>query len=209
MPATFSWFLALRYLMTRWVNLLGMCGVAVAVWALIVVIAVMSGFIEEMTDNIHNASPDLLVTKLRPGCTESEVRPLVAADPDVVSVAPRITQYAMVFPHGIQVLKPTHNLQTRPTTQGYVQLVGIDLAAESRTTGVRDWLMNAPTAVTPEWAPAWRYDRRHGASALPGAHACRACPGISCRSATWTRSSSAYPSATARSCCSPASSWSW
>ncbi|MHC4512824.1 MAG: FtsX-like permease family protein [Planctomycetota bacterium] len=158
MPATFSWFLALRYLMTRWVNLLGMCGVAVAVWALIVVIAVMSGFIEEMTDNIHNASPDLLVTKLRPGCTESEVRPLVAADPDVVSVAPRITQYAMVFPHGIQVLKPTHNLQTRPTTQGYVQLVGIDLAAESRTTGVRDWLMNAPTAVTPEWAPAWRYD---------------------------------------------------
>ncbi len=158
MPRTFSWFLALRYLVTRWVNLLGMCGVAVAVWALIVVIAVMSGFIEEMTDNIHNASPDLLLTGLRPGCTESQVRPLVDADPDVVAVAPRIVQYAMVFPRGRQVLKPSKALVTRPTTQGYVQLVGIDLRAESRVTGVRDWFRAAPSAVTPEWAPATIYD---------------------------------------------------
>jgi len=158
LPATFSWFLALRYLVTRWVNLLGMCGVAVAVWALIVVIAIMSGFIEEMTDNVHSASPDLLVTKLKPGCTESQVRPLVEADPDVVSVAPRIVQYAMVFPYGRQVLKPVHTLETRPTTQGYVQLIGIDLAAESRTTPVREWLAAAPLAMTPEWAPAHFYD---------------------------------------------------
>lgn len=158
MPAAFSWFLALRYLLTRWVNLLGMCGVAVAVWALIVVIAVMSGFIEEMTENLRHASPDLLVTKLRPGCTESQVRPPVEADPDVVSVAPRIVQYAMVFPRGHQLLNPVHTLETRPTTQGYVQLVGIDLEAESRTTTVRDWLENVPLARTPSWAPAEYYD---------------------------------------------------
>ena len=159
MPATFSWFLALRYLVTRWVNLLGMCGVAVAVWALIVVIAVMSGFIEQMTDSIHNASPDLLVTKLKPGCTESQVRPLVEADPDVVSVAPRIVQYAMMFPYGHQVLHPVRTLETRPTTKGYVQLIGIDLPAESRTTSVRDWLENTPSAVTPRLAlPARLYD---------------------------------------------------
>jgi len=157
LPATFSWFLAQRYLVTRWVNLLGVCGVAVAVWALIVVIAVMSGFIEQMTENVHGASPDLLVTKLAPGCTESRVRPLLEADQDVVCVAPRIVQYAMVFPHRRQVLNPVHNLETRPTTKGYVQLIGIDLDAESRTTRVRDWLANASSASTPSWAPAAQF----------------------------------------------------
>ena len=120
MPATFSWFLALRYLVTRWVHLLGMCGVAVAGWAMIVVIAVMSGFIEGMTDSIHNASPDLRITKLKPGCTESQVRPFVEADPDVVRVAPRILQDAMVFPYGRQLLTPVPTLELRTTTQGHV-----------------------------------------------------------------------------------------
>ena len=40
MIPAYSGFLALRYLRTRWVNILGTLGVAVAVWALIVVIAV-------------------------------------------------------------------------------------------------------------------------------------------------------------------------
>ena len=41
----FSWSLAVHYLHSRKVTLLGIGGVALAVWALIVVIGVFSGFV--------------------------------------------------------------------------------------------------------------------------------------------------------------------
>ena len=57
MAPAFSWFLALRYLVTRWVNLIGMMGIALAVWAMIVVVAVFSGFIGDTKRGIQDCGP--------------------------------------------------------------------------------------------------------------------------------------------------------
>ncbi len=97
MPAAFSWFLATRYLVTRRVNALGVGGVAVAVWALIVVIAVFSGFIGEIRDSIRTSSPELLLTNLAPDRDHSyeALREVIEADQDVLATAPRLSHYGI------------------------------------------------------------------------------------------------------------------
>ena len=100
MAAAFSFTLALRYLLSRWINLIGICGVAVAVWALIVVIAVFSGFIADIRSNLHQVSPDLLVTDLPEDQSYeygSRLKATVLADPDVVAAAPRAEHYGIYF----------------------------------------------------------------------------------------------------------------
>jgi lipoprotein-releasing system permease protein len=164
----FSAFLALRYLVSRWVNLLGVVGVAVAVWALIVVIAVFSGFIGEIREHMRSASPSLLVGGLPRDTSFSVLEPLLAADPDVVALAPRVRHYAMFFPHGRgSRVQSTKSLVTTPLAFDYVELLGIDPQAEFRTTELRSWLdavrgsmigvddPEQPLAVRPELEEAW------------------------------------------------------
>ncbi len=166
MPASFAWFLALRYLCTRWVNLLGMAGVALAVWALIVVIAVFSGFISEQTTSVRHASPDLLLTGL-PHSSYTELQPLLAADPDVVSTAPRLVHYAMLNPQDqrIQLARQTESLSPPAIHQNYVALIGVDFQAEAQTSNMPQWLQTPdrfpgdhhPFGMDPSLAPEhWR-----------------------------------------------------
>ncbi len=100
MIRAYSCFLALRYLFSRRINLLGMVGVAVAVWALIVVIAVFSGFISEIRENIRGATPELLLSNLKKGTSYAEISALVATDDEVESLAPRLRHEAIYFPYG-------------------------------------------------------------------------------------------------------------
>ncbi|MCB9870001.1 MAG: FtsX-like permease family protein [Planctomycetes bacterium] len=139
LPYAFSWFLAIRYLLTRWVNVIGMVGIALAVWAMIVVIAVFSGFIAEARAGIEAASPHLLLTGMKRGTDFRALEPILGADPDVVATAPRLTHFAMLFPHGGRsVVKRTD--ATAAGTGNYVMLLGIDPDREDRVTGFRSWL---------------------------------------------------------------------
>ena len=87
-----SWFLARRYLLTRWVNVLGVLGIAVAVWALVFVTSIFSGFIAEIRDGTKEASPDLLVTGLPEEASYQALAPVLAADEDVVATAHSIIE---------------------------------------------------------------------------------------------------------------------
>ena len=53
----YRWFLAVRYLLQRPINVLGVIGVTLGVWALIVVVSIFSGYIVEVRS--HTRSPSL------------------------------------------------------------------------------------------------------------------------------------------------------
>jgi lipoprotein-releasing system permease protein len=143
LPPAFSWSLALRYLLSRWVNLVGMLGIALAVWAMIVVVAVFSGFIGDTREGIRQASPDLLVTELPVGADFAPIREALRKDPDVLAIAPRLSHDAILFPIGGWSLpKSTDPIAAGAASAGnnYVLLLGIDAAAEAKVTPLRDWL---------------------------------------------------------------------
>ena len=140
---TYSWFLALRYLLARWVNVLGIAGVAVAVWALIVVIAVFSGFIAEIREHIRGATADLVLADVNERCSYEAVRQVLERDPDVVATAPRLQHYAVLFPRGFGAQKPivyTGAMGGSPLRYNFVNLIGVDPQREARTTSFGEWL---------------------------------------------------------------------
>ena len=154
MPAAFSWFLAARYLVTRRVNALGVGGVAVAVWALIVVIAVFSGFIGEIRDSIRTSSPELMLTNLDPDRHHSyqELREIIEADRDVVATAPRLTHYGIYYPadrRGDSAFAQPQGFQS--SSFDFVTLLGIDSVGETRVTNLARWLQ-LPPSTPPSFA---------------------------------------------------------
>jgi ABC-type lipoprotein release transport system permease subunit len=139
--AVSSWFLARRYLLTRWVNVLGVVGIAVAVWALVFVTSIFSGFIGEIRDGAHEASPDLLATALAPRASYRALRPVLEADPDVVTTAPRLQHYALLYPeHGSRAVVMTNPIDPSPARFDYYELIGIDPEREAATTALGKWL---------------------------------------------------------------------
>ncbi|MEZ5965147.1 MAG: FtsX-like permease family protein [Planctomycetota bacterium] len=134
MADAYAWFLAWRYLWARRITLIGMGGVALAVWALIAVIAVFSGFIGEIRAGARRASPDLLLTEVKPECDFAVVAPILQRDPDVVAVAPRVHQDAVIAAYGrhARYVQATRPVETSPLSRNFVRVLGIDVAAETR-----------------------------------------------------------------------------
>ncbi len=144
MAPAFSWYLALRYLLARRVNAMGVAGVAIAVWALIVVIAVFSGFISEIRGHIRGATADLVLTGVDRGTDYEAVRAVLESDDGVLSTAPRLSHYALLFPRD-HLLRRFTVQHTAPTANSasqldFVHLVGVDPGRELETTGFAGWL---------------------------------------------------------------------
>ncbi len=148
MAPAYSWFLAWRYLVTRRIVLLGMFGVAVAVWALIVVIAVFSGFIGEIRAGARLASPDLLLTDVRPDCDFAAVAKVLRQDQEVKAIAPRVQCDVILSSYGKhpRYRTVTRAVETSPISRSFVRLLGIDVAAERQASQLTSWL----TPLRPE-----------------------------------------------------------
>jgi len=149
----YSWYLALRYLLTRWVNVLGMAGVAVAVWALIVVIAVFSGFIEEFRSAMRGATADLLLTDVSRDTSYKQVRAVLEDDPDVESTSPRLVHYGILFPYGTRRQRTllTGATGSRPLQLNFVTLLGVDPERERQTTEFGTWIESGPSDPSLRW----------------------------------------------------------
>ncbi|MBZ0149963.1 MAG: hypothetical protein K8J09_00415, partial [Planctomycetes bacterium] len=93
-------FLALRYLVTRPINLLGMAGITISVWALIVVVSVFTGFIDVVQRHVHSASADIIVSALPTWATWSKLQPALRDDENVAASAPRLLHYGILLPPG-------------------------------------------------------------------------------------------------------------
>ena len=57
----YRYYLALRYLLSRPINLLGMIGVTLGVWALIMVVSIFSGFLKVFRSHVQSATSDVSV----------------------------------------------------------------------------------------------------------------------------------------------------
>ena len=150
MIAAFSPFLALRYLVTRRINLLGIGGVLFAVWATLVVDGVFTGFVYEIQSDVRRATPDLLVTDLPERADYDRLRPLLEADQDVRHTAPRLRHYAVLQP-----LRPARGLASQGASEvdfdqmqgGFALLLGVDPLLEPGVTDVPAWLQRGAASL--------------------------------------------------------------
>ncbi len=138
-------FLAIRYLVTRPINLLGMAGITISVWALVVVVSLFTGFINVIEHHVHQASADLVVVNLPPWANSRKLVAALEADPQVAGVTTRLLH------HGL-LLRPGHRPPPTPLPgrsalhggdQPFLFVQGIDPRSEAKVTGFDDWLIHA------------------------------------------------------------------
>jgi lipoprotein-releasing system permease protein len=135
-------FLALKYLRSRPIHALGMLGVTVGVWALIVVVSIFSGFIKEVRAHVRAASSDVVVFGLDWSASFDAVRQALLDDPNVLDCAPRVVWYGLLHAFGksAQVSPQVGPLHAAGADSSFVMLIGIDPAREAEVTGFATWL---------------------------------------------------------------------
>jgi lipoprotein-releasing system permease protein len=137
-------FLALRYLLTRPINLLGVGGITISVWALVVVVSLFSGFLEVIEKHVHAASSDLIVSDLPKWTSWPRLRQAIADDPEVAGCAPRLLHHGLLARPGRR--PPPAPLPGRGALHGgdqpFLFVQAIDPAAEATVTGFAQWLVH-------------------------------------------------------------------
>ncbi|HKB16182.1 MAG TPA: ABC transporter permease [Planctomycetota bacterium] len=143
--------LARRYLFARWIHLVGILGIAVGVLALVVVLSVMNGFIQETRRMARGSLADVIVTP-RPREGErigpyAEYERVLRSTPGVAGCAPRFLHVAL-----ISIGRSTNLMRTSAAlgARNAVQLIGVDPAAEAGVTGLSVALRNPPLEGTYE-----------------------------------------------------------
>ena len=96
MIPAFSPFLALRYLLRRPIMLIGVFGVTFAVWALLVVDGIFTGFVTEIRADVRRSTADLIVTDLPHDTGYEMLRAAIEADEAVAATAPRLRHHGLV-----------------------------------------------------------------------------------------------------------------
>lgn len=143
-------FLAVRYLLTRPINLLGMLGIAVGVWALVVVVSLFSGVLQVFERHVHAATADLTVVSLPPWADWAQLEPVLRDEANVAAVAPRYLHYGLLVRPGQR--PPPLPLPGRGALHGgdqpFLFVQGVDGAAEALVTGFAGWLTDP--AIPPE-----------------------------------------------------------
>jgi lipoprotein-releasing system permease protein len=134
-------FLSWRYLSARRTNVIGIVGILVAVGALILILSIMTGFLEQSRDTVRGSLSDVILAPvLGPGwrgaSPPDEPEPLLAAvraRPEVASASPHLNWFGLLTLPGRMGGISTHNLSssTQAKNSG-VQLVGIDVRTPER-----------------------------------------------------------------------------
>jgi lipoprotein-releasing system permease protein len=155
-------FLSWRYLMARRTNLIGIVGILVGVGALILILSIMSGFLEESRKTLRGSLSDVIVSPSplvlqgdSPRARSAEpVLERVRSDPRVQAATPHLVWGAMLTQEGVE-----GGLRTQWNFSGdgappFVQLIGIDVESEFETTELR----RALSEVSPAWGSGIRVE---------------------------------------------------
>ncbi len=141
-------FLAIRYLLTRPINLLGMFGIALSVWALVVVVSLFSGFIATVEEHVHSASADVSVSNLPAWAKWSKLRAALTDEPNLSAMAPRLVHYGLIHHPGKRPAPPP--LPGRTALHGgdqpFLFVLGIHAAEEAAATGFGGWITDPDIA---------------------------------------------------------------
>jgi ABC-type lipoprotein release transport system permease subunit len=146
-------FLSWRYLLRRPVNLIGIVGILVGTGALILILSIMSGFLETTRQTVRGSLADLIIEPTdrprRDGRTvpeePSKILELVRADPRVAGACAQLTWFGILAPTGSDAQNaPVKLFDPQNASRAGVQLFGIDPAEEFQVSDLRSALVRAP-----------------------------------------------------------------
>ena len=158
----YRYFLAIRWLLSRKINALGVIGIALGVWAPIVVVAIFQGYLVEVQKHVIGGGSDLSVTRIPETRSFEDLRALIEDDPNVAACAPRIVWYGMLHPFrdserdeapSAAHIAGVDSANGVPGADGeFVSLLGIELAAEREVADLANWLdaVEDPALRVPE-----------------------------------------------------------
>jgi lipoprotein-releasing system permease protein len=138
----YKYFLACKYLLSRWINLLCVFGVSVAVWALVLFGAVFSGFVRDARNLTRGPTPDLSVMVAQPSLSFWEVDALISEDPDVAATAPRLAWFGMLHTGRSQPAM-INTREKASDSDDFIKILGIDPEREYQVSGLGDWIKRA------------------------------------------------------------------
>ncbi len=184
----FRLFISWRYLVSRRTNAIGIVGIFLAVSALITILSIMTGFLEQSRRSLRSSLSDIVVEPsqyLRPDGrpVPSDAGPILAAvreDPRVEAAAAHLVWFGLVGTPGASAAEMWAS--ARSGDRVGVKLVGVDVADEFATTEFRDSLVQAARDGVPvadpgdPFAPPPDYDPvgRPRASVIVGSQLLRA-----------------------------------
>lgn len=137
----YKYYLSLKYMFSRPINILATVGVVVAVWSMILVVGIFSGYITEVRHHIRGVAADLSLLTWDWNGSYPVVDKLLRADPAVAATAPRLVWYAMIYvdkgKHGHKIVSTGRPGQDQAN---FLQLLGLDFHREKKVTEAVSWL---------------------------------------------------------------------
>ncbi len=139
----YRYFLSWRYFLARRTNLIGMVGIFVAVAALILILSIMTGFLEESRKTVRGSLSDILIEPVfRHELTQEELPPdpfdllaAVRAQPGVVGAAAELQWGGIITQSGKNQEQYERILSSSTHKELLaVQLVGVDVRGFERLT---------------------------------------------------------------------------
>jgi lipoprotein-releasing system permease protein len=136
-------FLSWRYLLGRPTNLVGIVGLFISVGALVLILSIMTGFLEESKNAVRGGLSDFVIEPLiqeradgrRVPDAPERLLACLRADPRVASAAPHLA-YAGMLTDESDVDKALAFLQNSKLSHlPAVRILGVDAADEAATTG--------------------------------------------------------------------------
>jgi len=144
-------FLSLRYLRARRTNWIGMAGIMVAVAALVLILSIMSGFLNESRKSLRGSLSDLIIQPLLEVPLDRQRGTMIPNDPAlflaIVRADPRVEAACTQLQwYGILTVPGRGYILRDVSSSGLalVHLVGIDPEAEYTTTDLRESLLREP-----------------------------------------------------------------
>ena len=142
-------FLSWRLLLKRRINLIGIFGILIGVGALILILSIMSGFLEQSRKTMRGSLADVIVAPLNLGRPDGRTVPrdpaalleAVRADERVEAAAPHLVWYGYLVEDELSAERLKNS---RFGMDSIVQLVGIDLEDEFSATELRESLLRPP-----------------------------------------------------------------
>jgi lipoprotein-releasing system permease protein len=139
-------FLSWRYLVRRRINLIGVMGITVGVGALIMILSIMTGFLEESRRTVRGSLSDVIVQPVRlprrdgitPPRGAEPILELLAENPKVAAACAHLTWGGILSQTGFDAAETEYRLKDpQGSDLAFAQFVGIDVEDEFRTTELR------------------------------------------------------------------------
>ncbi len=149
----FRTFLSWRYLRHRRTNLIGIIGILVAVAALIMILSIMTGFLEQTKATVRGSLADIVIRPLtlqhatakHPAPEAETLVADVRERPGVKAATPQYVWGCMIARGGAEAASD-QRVMSDPlaSDRSFVELVGIDLKTELETTELGEALSREP-----------------------------------------------------------------